>query len=106
MPVNAQSFLGHITDVIRSHGEQVEYRAQTGGVGKIVRASVQSPADAMLVGDMDQEVFTVFIALPDLPVQPQRFDRMLLRGRERNVDGVDVEKWADTPIAWRMIVRG
>jgi hypothetical protein len=105
------TFRNAITKTIRSAGEAITYTpvTETGDAGTplSLRASVQSPAEAGLIADADQEMLVVFISTDDLEDQPTKFDRIYARGRERSLiadaQGIGAD---DSIFAWQCMVTG
>ena len=78
------SFTGDIRRLINLGGEDVTVLPNAGG-STTVRASVQTPFQAGLTGDANQEGFVVFISPIDLSSMPMEFYKILIRGLERSV---------------------
>lgn len=78
------TFPGDIRRLIQAGGENVTV-LPAGGGSTTVRASVQTPFQAGLTGDANQEGFVLFISPTDLSSMPEEFDKVVVRGLERSV---------------------
>jgi hypothetical protein len=91
--------------LVRGAGETVEVRPATGAPAT-VRASVQSPASAVLTNDAIQEGLLVYISPLDLAAIPQQFDKIIVRGQERTVQESHSIEADGKPLMWQMLVLG
>lgn len=96
---------GDIASLIRTWGEEVQFRPIT-GMPKTVRASVQAPTPDMLIHDAQQDAFVVYIAAADMDQDPTQFDRLLIRGRERTIHAAHRTEIDGRNLAWTIQVLG
>jgi hypothetical protein len=98
------SFFTVISAHINFFGEDVTYFPFAGG-SFTIKASVQAPAEEPLIGDGEQEGFFVFVPREAISA-PEKFDRLLIRGRERTVEDVSETKVINETVCWILRVVG
>lgn len=100
------SLTADIDAVIQTYGETVTYRPRD-GAEQTLKASVQSAAEAGIIGELQQEGYVVFLSYRDLTTQPLQNDRIIIRGKSRTVAA---DAWAlsagGTTYAWQVRVLG
>jgi hypothetical protein len=64
------------------------------------------PGQAGLVNDGYQEGFTVYVSKLDLATQPQRFDRVRIRGEERTIEESHGIEANGATLVWMLRVLG
>jgi hypothetical protein len=94
-----------LASVVQMFGETVLFMPMN-GPSVSVRASVQSPLVDPLIGDALQEGFIVYVPPASLPQEPQQFDRLLIRGRERTIDAAHKIEADDRNLMWSLRVLG
>ena len=99
------TFFSTIAATINLYGEELTYFPFDGGSSIVIKGSVQAPLEETLLGDQEQEGFFVFIAQDSL-AQPQKFDRLLIRGRERTVEDFAETRISGVNACWVLRVVG
>lgn len=95
-----------LSALLREYGEMIAYASPDGTATWSIKGSVQSPAAAGLVGDMDQEAYVVFFAATDVPTVPLRMGTLLVRGVRRVIEEVVLESPGGIPTTYMLRVRG
>lgn len=107
IPSLPANFTDYISATIDRAGEMVTFTPVATGVPVSFKASVQSPVEAGLTQDAQQQGFVVFISAKTLPTQPLQFDRIFCRGSSRALEAdAAAISLGDTTIAWQCRVTG
>lgn len=95
-----------IEKAILKYGEPIELTTAADKITRYITASVQVPVADALVNDADLTGFLVYVRPSDVPVVPQKFDRVFLRGYNRSVEEVEIETLSGITLAYILRVRG
>lgn len=96
-----------IKATIAGAGEDVVWTPQSSGLPVTIRASVQRPGSALLIGDAIQEGFIVFAAGDAFgAVEPVRFDRLTISGEDRAIEEALPIQAGGIIHAWQLRVLG
>lgn len=107
IPALPSSFTNYIRDAIERAGEMVTFTPVATGVPVSFKASVQSPVEAGLTQDAQQQGFVVFISAKVLSTAPLQFDRLYFRGSSRALEAdAAAISLGDETIAWQCRVTG
>ena len=100
-------FAAIIKAAIQGAGEDVVWTPKATGTPMTIRASVQRPGAALLVGDAPQEGFIVFTAGDAFgAAEPYRFDRITISGESRAIEEALPIQAGGVIHAWQLRVLG
>lgn len=92
--------------LIAKFGETVTYTSPDGLQTWTIVASVQSPVQAPLMQDFDQDALLIYIVAADVAVAPVVMGNLHVRNRTRAVEEVVLEAPQGINIYYRLKVRG
>lgn len=94
-----------VQNAIRKYGEPVEIYPRV-GQASFVSASVQRPQSDMLVNDVDEDSFVIYVSAADVSQPPLKFDRIRVRGDLRTIHEAQKEVYEGQNIVYVLRVRG